>query len=254
MPGRHNSLRRCVASARSSTDKICSNGASRLPGQRWHSSTTRSIRNWAFTRIRTIPLVSSRRTAATAAATDEQNGRSGFDWAEGSGLTTMAGLLDQYGPVYHSPNGWSVRIDGVSPGEHLVLAASPPIENPVFDFADGSAPGWSFDGDIVGWPKKWTRLRFGNQNLPFIGTGEDGKGSYNDDLTGTILSPVFTTTRAKIKLLVGGGAGEGVYVELIDEHGKRLYFENGRNSEAMDERTWDVRKFKRSAPQNPNRG
>jgi hypothetical protein len=44
--------------------------------------------------------------------TDTQAGRTGFDWGEGSGLTSMAILLDSYGPVYQGHD-WSVVIDGV---------------------------------------------------------------------------------------------------------------------------------------------
>lgn len=48
---------------------------------------------------------------------DQQNGRSGFDWGEGSGLASMAWLLDKYGSgyVHDDPtNGWEVGIDGIN--------------------------------------------------------------------------------------------------------------------------------------------
>lgn len=48
--------------------------------------------------------------------TDEQNGRSGTDWGECSGLTSMAWMLDKYGGgyVHDDPsNGWGVGIDGI---------------------------------------------------------------------------------------------------------------------------------------------
>ena len=176
---------------------------------------------------------------------DEQNGRSGFDWAEGSGLTTMAGLLESYGPTYHSPSGWSVKIDGVDPGQHVT--APPPaatMVDPVFDFSDGAAPGWKLDGDILHWPHLSKRLNFGNGNLPFLGTCEDGKNGFEDRYTGEIESPRFFTSHSKIHLLVGGGSGEKVYVELIDDTGKQLFVERGKDSEIMDERVWDVTKFK----------
>ena len=44
-----------------------------------------------------------------------------------------------------------------------------------------------------------------------------------------------------MKLMVGGGSGKGVYVELIDTKTKKqLKVEHGNNSETMDERTWDL--------------
>jgi hypothetical protein len=177
--------------------------------------------------------------------TDEQNGRSGFDWAEGSGLAAIAGLLDQYGPTYHSPAGWTVRIDGVDAGKQLEPALSPPpAKDPVFDFADDLAPGWTFDGDFLGWPQASRRRDFDSQGLPFIGTAEDGRNGYDDRFTGTVTSPRFTTTHSKLRLRVGGGAGEGEYVELIDDAGKRLFIEHSRNEERMDERTWDVSAYR----------
>lgn len=47
--------------------------------------------------------------------TDQQNGRTGFDWGEGSGLASMAYALDKFGGVYvDDKNGWAVGIDGVT--------------------------------------------------------------------------------------------------------------------------------------------
>jgi len=177
--------------------------------------------------------------------TDEQNGRSGFDWAEGSGLTTMAGLLDNYGSTYRAPAGWTVRIDGVEPGQHLKpLPSTAPIADPVFDFSNQSAPDWNFDGDFLNWPHASKRQNFGVRNLPFIGTCEDGRNGFDDRYTGTVVSPWFTTSHSKIRLLVGGGSVAGVYVELVDESGKRLFVERGKDSEYMDERVWDTSNLK----------
>ncbi|MDR3692214.1 MAG: hypothetical protein P4L46_22725 [Fimbriimonas sp.] len=176
--------------------------------------------------------------------TDEQNGRSGFDWAEGSGLTSMAGLLDSYGTIYHSAAGWSVLIDGVEKGSRLVPPPLPaPATDPSFDFSAESAPGWSFNGDFLNWPHLSKRLNFGNKNLPFIGTSEDGRNGYDDRYTGLVVSPRFATSHLKIRMLVGGGSGDGVYVELVDDAGKRLFVERGKNSEFMDERVWDISKL-----------
>jgi hypothetical protein len=45
---------------------------------------------------------------------DHQSGRTGFDWGEGSALTTAAYLLERYGQGWLSEAGWGVGIDGVA--------------------------------------------------------------------------------------------------------------------------------------------
>lgn len=305
--------------------------------------------------------------------TDQQNGRTGFDWGEGSGIASMAYLLHKYGGVYvDEENGWAVGIDGVaavdakasevvaplaalphpwtgrqsvevrtSKGAKREVVAAPPVvvrrielrfeggkpfalavpawrsagegpkieaqfvvaENrpraatvfepasaasgakiparvvaeglgasldavsgarwiwlegtaggkkiecepirlwldPTFDFTEPGLPGWKVEGDFAEVPTRSRRYNFNAAGFPFIGTCEDGRGGYNDAYLGTITSPVFYATGARIRLLVGGGAGQGVYVELIDaETGKVIAVERGRNREAMDERVWDI--------------
>ncbi|HWD39181.1 MAG TPA: hypothetical protein VG944_10060 [Fimbriimonas sp.] len=172
---------------------------------------------------------------------DEQDGRTGFDWGEGSGLSAIATLLDRYGSNY-THEGWSVLVDGVPEGTCPAPrdAEIKPEENPSFDLSNWRMPGWIFDGDFLHWAIASNRSDFGNDGKPFIGTCETGFGSYDDNYTGTITSPPFTVSRPKMKLLVGGGQGPGEYVELIDENGKQLFAERGHNSETMDERTWDL--------------
>jgi fructan beta-fructosidase len=104
--------------------------------------------------------------------------------------------------------------------------------------------GWTFEGDFLHWAGAFTRMNFGNSGTPFIGTAEDGSGGYDDNFTGTITSPPFKVTGSNIELLVGGGAGPGEYVELIDETGKQLFAEHGQNRETMDKRTWNVANLK----------
>lgn len=174
--------------------------------------------------------------------TDHQAGRTGFDWGEGSGLTSMAWLLDKYGERYDK---LGVIVDGKSAGIEM-LKSNPgflPVD-PTFDFNDWRMKGWTIVGDFAEVPTYSTRYDFGVNGGGFIGTCEDGKGGFNDEYTGTITSQKFRVSSDKITLLVGGGSGEGVYVELIESAGERLYIERGRNREPMDRRTWDVSKFK----------
>lgn len=309
--------------------------------------------------------------------TDQQNGRTGFDWGEGSGIASMAYLLHKYGGVYvDEANGWAVGVDGVASvdakGERIAaplaamahpwtghqvvevrtskgatrqVVAEPPMAirridlrftdgkphlvavpawrsaggtprfearfvvaeqrprsatpfepalhpkgsriaasiepeglgadlvpatgarwvwlegtfdgkqiacepvriwiDPIFDFTDPGLPGWQVEGDFAEVPTRSRRYNFNAGGLPFIGTCEDGRGSYNDAYLGTITSPQFTVTGDRIRLLVGGGGGPSVFVELVDvASGKQIYVERGRNREIMDERVWDVSKHK----------
>jgi len=295
---------------------------------------------------------------------DFQNGRTGFDWGEGSGLAAMAELLDQFGGMYVDDRaGWAVGIDAVAAadpqGEKVIaplwemsvpytgpirvdvvyrsgkrrdnVLAEPPrsvrtitarlnqdrlllvavpafavsdassvaltgtfhtadgkqfaaalgplgFEAPVpresvvagpvtfrgkvgeeaivsrpmrvwidpsFDFSDWRMPGWYQQGNIPCVPTWSRRTDFGNDGKPFIGTCERPDGGYDDTYQGTLISPPFLVTKPRIKLLVGGGSGEGVYVELIDAtDSTQLTVARGQNRERMSEVTWDARPWK----------
>lgn len=183
--------------------------------------------------------------------TDEQDGRSGFDWGEGSGLTSMAWLLDKYGTTYKNDKGWSVLVDGGSRGVEIAEAGKGTSRvDPNWDFDDWQMPGWSIQGDVPEVPTWSTRKVFGvSRDEAFIGTCEDGNGGFDDRYTCTLTSPLFVCHKPKIKLLVGGGSGAGVYIELLDTSGKQLYVEHGHDSERMDERTWDMSRFHNQAVQ-----
>jgi hypothetical protein len=167
--------------------------------------------------------------------TDQQDGRTGFDWGEGSGLAAAAELIDRYGETYKG-NGWDVRIDATPPPP----AKPVPLSNPQFDFTDPRMPGWTIDATFLNWPTRSTRMDFNRQGLPFIGTCEDGHGGFDDSFTGSMISPPFTVTGSTIRLLVGGGSGNGVGVELLDANGKRVAVARGANEERMREVTWPV--------------
>lgn len=304
--------------------------------------------------------------------TDEQDGRTGFDWGEGSGLASMAWLLDKYGAAYiDEKHGWKVGIDGVkfdtsgtklgfmvptrsfifSTGEvrdsagqkrnmpveivpqvngmpfasedgHLGITfplrwvhssktfpaqiifadgssvralggafgasegsgsvqaqvtaaqlAQPfqlkanvegwPVEsdfyrlyvNPSWIFDDYRMPGWQVEGKFAEVPTYSQRTRFGvSRDEGFVGTCEDGAGGFDDSYTGTITSPIFTASKPNIHLLVGGGSGEGVYVELLAyqasppggafDKGQRVAIWRGTNREQMSEVVFDARPYR----------
>lgn len=171
--------------------------------------------------------------------TDQQNGRTGPDWGELSGLTSMAYLLHTYGPSYKL-KGEMITVDGGSPKISTELDV---LQDPTFDMKDWRMPGWTFNADFLHWPvKNPRRFNWGNDGFPFIGTCEDGRGAFDDELTGTAESPWFTVTKPTIRLKVGAGSGEGVYVELVSgkETPKRVHVARGKNNETMEEVVWDV--------------
>lgn len=170
---------------------------------------------------------------------NEQDGRTGFDWGEGSGLAAAAEIIDRYGSTYQG-KGWSVVVDG----KPAPFKRPETIVNPTFDFAAPMLNGWTVDGTFLNWATRSNRMDFGAQGKPFIGTCEDGRGGFDDKYTGLIVSPRFKVTGSTIRLLVGGGSGPGVGVELIDDQGKRLTVARGENNERMREVTWDVSRWR----------
>lgn len=192
---------------------------------------------------------------------DTQAGRSGFDWGEGSGLTSMACLLEKYGATYtcklksllsnpvsraEQDKGlnWSVLVDGGSKGIDMVRKQGPLVD-PKFDFSDWAMQGWHIVGDFAEIPTNSNRMNFNAGGKNFVGTCENGRSGFRDEYRGFLESPRFQVSKGKMKLLVGGGNGKGVFVELIDAKTKQqLKVERGRNSETMDERVWDVSQYK----------
>ena len=169
--------------------------------------------------------------------TDQQNGRTGPDWGEMSGLTSMAYLLHRYGST-SDISGRKVLVDGGSPAAQPVYV---PVVNPDFDMREWRMRGWDFEGDFLHWPvRNPRRFNWNNGGLPFIGTCEDGRGGFDDKYQGTITSPRFVILSPKLGVNVGGGAGPGVYVELIDDQGKRIHVARGKNSETMEEVVWET--------------
>jgi len=289
--------------------------------------------------------------------TDQQNGRTGFDWGEGSGLASLAEALLLYGGVFvHDVAGWSVGVDGVQAdrtgdsvtstvaglaygwsgnqpitvrfasgreprniqarqpikirrmepfweadqvkvvaypawtsnsgatlqarfvigeksftasladrgivavvpadalrsgpirlmgtfnGSPIACEASKLYVDPQFTFESFQLPpDWRNVSDFPIVPFASTRTDFNNQNQPFIGTCEDGRGGFDDSYTGTITSPPFLATSQSMEVWVGGGSGEGTYVELIDATtGDSLAVARGKNAERMELIQWEL--------------
>lgn len=173
---------------------------------------------------------------------DHQAGRTGFDWGEGSGLASMAWLLHKYEASYKIGNS-TIIVDGGWKGKEWAEAHPPkPLVDPTFDFSDWrTLELWTIEGNIAEVPTWSTRMDFGvKPGTAFIGTCEDGRGGYDDGYTGALTSPAFKVTKPRMHLMVGGGSGKDVYVELIDSEGKQLRVARGRNSERMSEAVWDL--------------
>jgi len=172
---------------------------------------------------------------------DGQAGRTGPDWGELSGLTSMAWLLDKYGSSYAVKDAGTVLVDGGTPPKEMT--GETVLKDPVFDMKDWRMPGWTFDGTLLAWPLKNPRpFRWNNNGLPFIGTCENGRGAFEDELVGTVTSPWFTVSKPVIRLKVGGGSLPGVYVELMAGK-ERVAVARGQDSEEMSEVVWDVSKY-----------
>lgn len=172
--------------------------------------------------------------------TDQQNGRTGPDWGEMSGLTSMAYLLHRYGPTFEIA-GKRITVDG----GYAQVPEIKPINNPTFDMKDWRMPGWNFDGAFLHWPvANPRRFNWNNTGLPFIGTCEDGRGGFDDTYQGTITSPTFTSSNGEVRLMVGGGSGKDVFVELIDADSKQVAVARGQNSETMSAVHWRIPEHK----------
>jgi hypothetical protein len=110
----------------------------------------------------------------------------------------------------------------------------------MFDFTNWRMPGWTIDGSFLHWPTRSRRLNFNAGGKPFVGTCEDGRGDFDDSYTGVMTSAPFMTAKSKLRLLVGGGSGPGVYVELIDASGRQIAVARGKNDERMEEVVWTL--------------
>lgn len=191
-------------------------------------------------------------------ATTANNGV--FVLSDGKRINASTSYAIQPAGVFHAyltsqelqtPFRFEGTIDGwaVSGGPYQLFV------DPTFDFNNWRMPGWIVQGNFPEVPTYSDRMNFGvPAGEAFIGTCEDGRGGYDDAYQGTILSPYFLATKSKLKLLVGGGNGEGVYVELLafeanppggqNDPGKRTYVARGKQSERMEEVTWDLTPYR----------
>lgn len=113
-----------------------------------------------------------------------------------------------------------------------------------FDFESGDLQGWrvvegKFDKFLC------DRSQFHNGGRPynkqgkfFLSSLERRDGLPDDGFVGVAESPVFVLTGPEMRLLVGGGSHQEVYVALCNADGKELEQARGGNTEKMSQITW----------------
>ena len=117
-----------------------------------------------------------------------------------------------------------------------------------FDFESGDLQGWQvLDGAFGKLVSDRAKEHHGGAPYTkeggwFLSTLESKDGTRPDDsFTGIIESPVVVLSAPEITMLVGGGAGDDVYVALCSaEDGKELMHARGGNGQKMLERAWSV--------------
>ena len=118
-----------------------------------------------------------------------------------------------------------------------------------FDFETGDLQGWKIEegafGKIVSDRDKehHTGAPYPKEGKWFLSTLEAQDNSPNDGFTGVVESPVVVLASPEIRLLVGGGKGNGVYVALCSLDGKEAFFARGENAQQLHPRTWDAKDF-----------
>lgn len=139
--------------------------------------------------------------------TDQQNGRTGPDWGELSGLTSMAYLLHTYGGAYVHKDGWRVGIDGVEfhpDGKQIGTIMS--INTPTFEL-EVVRPGGRTKQEVVGRP------RF-HENPFFWHLPEENKISVSWEIYPWLQPSVANLKTNKGDLqagIVGAGAADGEF-------------------------------------------
>ncbi|MDP9034706.1 MAG: glycosyltransferase family 39 protein [Myxococcota bacterium] len=114
----------------------------------------------------------------------------------------------------------------------------------VFDF-ESTYEGWELSGEAfaqgpTGEQRDCQQTIVGLEGLRLANSYGDRTG---DGATGRALSPPFTLDRPRMSLLVGGGSGPAVRVELLVD-GASILTASGRRSEEMDSIEWDVSAWK----------
>lgn len=115
----------------------------------------------------------------------------------------------------------------------------------VFDFESASYDGWTTAGDAFG-----ASPTAGKPKDQLAIVGYRGRGLANsyargtgDSATGVLVSPPFTLDRSKLALLVGGGSGRGIRVELVVD-GWTAAETSGPGGDVMVPVLWDVSALK----------
>ncbi len=134
----------------------------------------------------------------------------------------------------------------------LLLSAgrSAGLETPRYDFETGDLQGWSITEGAFGLVVcdratfRNTGEIYNKQGTYYLCSLETPEYGSGDPYTGVVRSPTFVLADPFVSFLVGGGAGEGVYMALCLAEGDAVVRQaRGRDTETMDRHIWDVREF-----------
>jgi hypothetical protein len=127
--------------------------------------------------------------------------------------------------------------------EGLLIRRVRPVEGIVlFDFESGNGGEWVISGLSSSVFTQSRRLDFGQHGDGFIGTGEDGKGGYDETMIGQLESRPVTLPYRYVSLLIGGGRKEEwTYVAVCDaKTGKELKKATGIGNHSLQTVEWDL--------------
>lgn len=131
-----------------------------------------------------------------------------------------------------------------------LLSGAALATTPTFDFESGDLQGWRIAEGSFGMivcdraTFRNTGETYNKQGQYYLCSLETPEYTSGDPYTGFVRSPSFTVSEPLMSFLVGGGAGEGVYMGLCLAEGDRLVrTARGQNTETLFRHIWDVREF-----------
>ncbi|MFI8347734.1 GH32 C-terminal domain-containing protein [Streptomyces sp. NPDC085596] len=151
------------------------------------------------------------------------------------GFTVTTPYLNFKAGGGHHPHEPGTAVDRGPTPEGTVLA----------DFEGGTYGHWTATGDAFGTAPATGTLPDQQQVSGWLGDGLVNSYRGGDTGTGTLTSPEFTLDKNYVDFLIGGGdhpatSAGPTAVELVVD-GRTVRTTTGRNSEALDWASWDVR-------------
>lgn len=140
--------------------------------------------------------------------------------------------------------GVAAAVVGAAVAVAAPAASAEPASGPVhWSFEDGTLDGWQvvsggFDRLIDDRPNFRNRgIPFNKEGTYYLSTMERNNGTYDDGMTGVVVSPRFTVTHPTVSMLVAGGSSAEQYVAVctVDPSAPDGCHEIARRSGPQDE-------------------